>query len=155
MTTQDASRRRPSWKGVPCSAVYTSQAGLSVGRADARLQTQAFWSLAIYLLNVTLFVLVELEAPAAVRSLSGTDLTGALVTVAVVSVTLAVVRFTFLTASTCTIRLLTVDRRPQQLERRMGHRARVVSALAGFRGAVSLALTLARSSHAWTSVVNE
>lgn len=103
----------------------------------------------------TLFVLVGLEAQAAVRGLSGTDLTGALVTVAVVSVTLAVVRFTFLTASTCTIRLLTVDRRPQQLERRMGYRARVVSALAGFREAVSLALTLARSSHAWTSVVNE
>ncbi|MGF3198338.1 hypothetical protein [Streptomyces diastaticus] len=95
-----------------------------MGRADARLQTQAFWSLAMYLLNGTLFVLVGLEAQAAVRSLSGTDLTGALVTVAVVSVTLAVVRFTFLTASSYTIRLL--DRRPQQLERRMGHRARVV-----------------------------
>ncbi|MEU9247693.1 prolipoprotein diacylglyceryl transferase family protein [Streptomyces sp. NPDC048385] len=44
-------------------------------------------------------------------------------------------------STTYTIRLL--DRRPQQLERRMGHRARVVSALAGFRGAVSPALTLA------------
>ncbi|MFD4688973.1 cation:proton antiporter [Streptomyces sp. NPDC058463] len=35
-----------------------------------------------------------------------------------------------------------LDRRPQQRGRRMGHRARVVSALAGFRGAVSLALAL-------------
>lgn len=40
-------------EGVPCSAVYTIQARLSVGRADARLQTQAFWPLAMYLLNGT------------------------------------------------------------------------------------------------------
>ncbi|MFB7830105.1 cation:proton antiporter [Streptomyces sp. NPDC056056] len=59
---------------------------------------------------------------------------------AAVAVTLVVVRFAFLTASTYTIRLL--DRRPQQRERRIGHRARVVSALIGFRGAVSLALAL-------------
>ncbi|MFB7830104.1 hypothetical protein [Streptomyces sp. NPDC056056] len=47
---------------------------------DARLQTQAFWSLVVYLLNGALFVLVGLEPQTAVRGLSGTDLSGALVT---------------------------------------------------------------------------
>jgi CPA1 family monovalent cation:H+ antiporter len=60
--------------------------------------------------------------------------------VAAVSCALVVVRFLFLFVSVYTIRAL--DRRPQQRERRMGHRARVISALAGFRGAVSLALAL-------------
>ncbi|MEU9786768.1 cation:proton antiporter [Streptomyces phaeochromogenes] len=100
----------------------------------------AFWSLAMYLLNGALFVLVGLEAQAAVRELSGTALTEALLMVAAVSCALVVVRFLFLFVSVYTIRAL--DRRPQQRERRMGHRARVISALAGFRGAVSLALAL-------------
>ncbi|MEU3616463.1 cation:proton antiporter [Streptomyces sp. NPDC006872] len=60
--------------------------------------------------------------------------------VAALSCALVVVRFLFLFAAVYTIRAL--DRRTRQRERRMGHRARVVSALAGFRGAVSLALAL-------------
>ncbi|MFM9559377.1 cation:proton antiporter, partial [Streptomyces caniscabiei] len=35
-----------------------------------------------------------------------------------------------------------LDRRPEQRLRRISHRARVVSGLAGFRGAVSLAVAL-------------
>ncbi|MCF2129133.1 Na+/H+ antiporter [Strepomyces sp. STD 3.1] len=124
---------------VVCGLVM-SQAGPSLGRAAARRQTEAFWSLAMYLLNGTLFVLVGLEAQAAVRGLSGTALTEAVVMVVAVACALVVVRFLFLFVAVYTIR--TVDRRPQQRGRRMGHRARVVSALAGFRGAVSLALAL-------------
>ncbi|MFD9653972.1 cation:proton antiporter domain-containing protein [Streptomyces mirabilis] len=77
---------------------------------------------------------------AAVRSLSGTPLTEALLMVAAVSCALVIVRFLFLFVAVYTIRAL--DRRPQKQERRMGHHARMVSALAGFRGAVSLALAL-------------
>ncbi|WP_181957584.1 Na+/H+ antiporter [Streptomyces paludis] len=124
---------------VVCGLIM-SQAGPSLGGAEARRQTTAFWSLAMYLLNGVLFVLVGLEAQAAVRGLSGTALTTALLTVAAASCALVVVRFLFLFAAVYTIRAL--DRRPRQRERRMGHRARVVSALAGFRGAVSLALAL-------------
>ncbi|MFD9511001.1 cation:proton antiporter domain-containing protein [Streptomyces mirabilis] len=124
---------------VVCGLIM-SQAGSSLGRAEARRQTMAFWSLAMYLLNGALFVLVGLEAQAAVRGLSGTALSEALLMVAALSCALVVVRFSFLFAAVYTIRAL--DRRPQQRERRMGHRARVVSALAGFRGAVSLALAL-------------
>ncbi|MFC9956044.1 cation:proton antiporter [Streptomyces nigra] len=117
-----------------------SQAGPSLGRAAARRQTEAFWSLAMYLLNGALFVLVGLEAQAAVRALSGTALTEAVVMVVAVACALVIVRFLFLFTTVYTIRAL--DRRPQQRGRRMSHRARAVSALAGFRGAVSLALAL-------------
>jgi NhaP-type Na+/H+ or K+/H+ antiporter len=50
------------------------------------------------------------------------------------------VRFAFQMISVYLIRML--DRRPSQRERRMPHRARVVSTVAGFRGAVSLAIAL-------------
>ncbi|MEU5099606.1 Na+/H+ antiporter [Streptomyces sp. NPDC020996] len=124
---------------VVCGLIM-SQAGPSLGRAAARRQTEAFWSLAMYLLNGALFVLVGLEAQAAVRALSGTALTEAVVMVVAVACALVIVRFLFLFVAVYTIRAL--DRRPQQRGRRMGHRARAVSALAGFRGAVSLALAL-------------
>ncbi|MGW2478147.1 cation:proton antiporter domain-containing protein [Streptomyces sp. NPDC001665] len=124
---------------VVCGLVM-SQAGPSLGRAAARRRTEAFWSLAMYLVNGALFVMVGLEAQATVRALSSTALAQALVMIAAVVVALVVVRFLFLSASVYLIRAL--DRRPQQRGRRMGNRARVVSALAGFRGAVSLALAL-------------
>ncbi|MEU5718012.1 Na+/H+ antiporter [Streptomyces sp. NPDC020403] len=124
---------------VVCGLIM-SQAAPGLGRAEARRQTEAFWPLAMYLLNGALFVLVGLEAQAAVRGLSSTALTEAVVMVAAVACALVLVRFTFLFVSVYTIR--TLDRRPRQRERRMSHRARVVSALAGFRGAVSLALAL-------------
>ncbi|MGW5475476.1 Na+/H+ antiporter [Streptomyces sp. NPDC004008] len=124
---------------VVCGLIM-SQAGPSLGQAAARRQTEAFWSLAMYLLNGALFILVGLEAQAAVRALSSTALTEAVVMVVAVACALVIVRLLFLLVAVYTIRAL--DRRPQQRGRRMGHRARAVSALAGFRGAVSLALAL-------------
>ena len=53
---------------------------------------------------------------------------------------LIIIRFVFQTVSVAVIRVL--DRRPSQRERRMTYRARIVSSLAGFRGAVSLAIAL-------------
>lgn len=69
------------------------------------------------------------------------DLARGLLAVVAVSVVLVVVRFVFLWLSARVIRLL--DRRPTQRLRRVSDRSRVVSALAGFRGAVSLAAALA------------
>jgi len=60
--------------------------------------------------------------------------------IGVVAVTLVVVRFAFLYVTAHLIRL--IDRRPQQRLRRVSNKARVVSAIAGFRGAVSLAVAL-------------
>src|SRR3954471_2551117 len=122
-------------------------AGLAVGFTSARIstaasrrQTESAWPLGSQLLNGALFVLIGLEVQTVIRDL-GIVAIGRLVGVVVaVWVGLLVVRFGFQTLSVSLIRLL--DRRPSQRARRMTYRARVVSAFAGFRGAVSLAIAL-------------
>ena len=124
---------------VTCGLIM-GHLGPRVGRADARQQTESFWSLSTFVLNAALFVLVGLETQSAARGLSGTGLVKAAAMVGVVAVTLVVVRFAFLYVTAHLIRL--IDRRPQQRLRRVTNKARVVSAVAGFRGAVSLAVAL-------------
>src|SRR4051812_16689168 len=122
-------------------------AGLAVGYASARIstaasrrQTESAWPLGSQLLNGTLFVLIGLEVQVVVRDLGIADVVRLLAVVVAVWVGLLVVRFGFQTLSVSLIRLL--DRRPSQRGRRMSYRARVVSAVAGFCGAVSLAIAL-------------
>lgn len=81
-----------------------------------------------------------LELQSAVRGLTSTALASALFTVLAVSATLVVVRIAFLFLSAYVIRAL--DRRPEQLLRRVSDRSRIVVGLCGFRGAVSLAVAL-------------
>ena len=83
---------------VVCGLIM-SQAGPRIGRAGQRRQTEAFWSLATFLLNGALFVLVGLELRAADRNLTSADLARALITVGAVSAVLVVVRFAFLCAT--------------------------------------------------------
>lgn len=118
-----------------------SQLGPRVVRAETRRQGEAFWSLATFLLNGALFVLVGLELPRAVSELSGGEVAAGLGAVAVVTVVLVAVRLLYLFGVTYLIRL--VDRSESQRRRRVSDRARVLSGLAGFRGAVSLAAALA------------
>jgi monovalent cation/hydrogen antiporter len=118
-----------------------SQAAPRRMRADTRQQGQAFWNLSSFVLNGALFVLVGLELQAVVRDLSSASLGRGLLAVAAVSTVVIGTRFLWLFTVPYLIRLL--DRRPQQRLRRVGARGRVVSAAAGFRGAVSLALALA------------
>jgi CPA1 family monovalent cation:H+ antiporter len=125
---------------VVCGLVM-SQVGPRVGRADTRQQMTAFWSLATFLLNGALFVLVGLEAQSAARGLTSVDLARGLLAVAVVSAVVIGTRLVWLFTTPYVIRAL--DRRPQQRLRRVGARARMVSGFAGFRGAVSLAIALA------------
>ena len=125
---------------VVCGLIM-SQVGPRVGRAYTRQQTAAFWTLSTFLLNGALFVLVGLEVHAAVRGLTSTDLARGLAAVAAVSAVVIGVRFAWMFTTPYLIRAL--DRRPQQRLRRVGARGRVVSAVAGFRGAVSLAAALA------------
>ena len=122
-------------------------AGLAVGYASARIstaasrrQTESAWPLGSQLLNGSLFVLIGLEVQVVVRDLGTNEVVRLLGVVVAVWVGLLVVRFAFQTLSISLIRLL--DRRPSQRARRMTYRARVVSAVAGFRGAVSLAIAL-------------
>jgi CPA1 family monovalent cation:H+ antiporter len=118
-----------------------SQAAPRLQAPDSRQQTTAFWTLATFLLNGALFVLIGLELPSAVRGLTSVELGQGLLVAAVVALVVVGVRFAWLFTSPYLIRAL--DRRPQQRLRRVGARARVVSAVAGFRGAVSLAAALA------------
>jgi monovalent cation/hydrogen antiporter len=111
-----------------------------LGHPAARQQTEAFWSLSVFLLNGALFVLVGLELQGAARSLTSAELSRGLALVGAVSAAVVGTRFAWVFTVTYLIRAL--DRRPQQRLRRVGARVRVVSAVAGFRGAVSLAVAL-------------
>ncbi|WP_251024573.1 cation:proton antiporter [Arthrobacter sp. ISL-65] len=126
---------------VVVAGLFMSQIGPRVIRAGARRQGESFWSLTAFLLNGALFVLVGLELPSAVRGLSSVGLATGLLAVAAVSAVVVGIRFLFLFVTTYAIRL--IGRRPEQRLRRVSNRARVVSGVAGFRGAVSLAAALA------------
>ena len=126
---------------VVTAGLIMTQLGPRVGTAAARLLTDSSWRLVTFVLNATLFVLVGLQAQASIRNLTSFSLLRAVAIIAVVCVMLIVVRIAFQFVAVYTIRAL--DRRPQQRLRRVGHRSRIVSGLAGFRGAVSLAAALA------------
>ena len=122
-----------------------SQAGPRIIRAETRQQGQAFWSLTTFLLNGALFVLVGLELPRAVSDLPGRQLAQGLFLVAVVTAVIVAVRLLYLFLDAYVFRLL--DRRERRLKPRVNNRIRVVSGMAGFRGAVSLAAALATPQH--------
>jgi CPA1 family monovalent cation:H+ antiporter len=124
---------------VVCGLVM-SQLGPRVGRADARAQTNAIWTLATYLLNGSLFVLVGIEIQAVVRKLQPAQVVEGLVGIAVVGAVVVVVRFAFLFGSAGVIHALTRSRPERGL--RQTNRDRLVRGSAGFRGAVSLAAAL-------------
>jgi CPA1 family monovalent cation:H+ antiporter len=100
-----------------------------------------FWALSTTVLSSSLFVLVGISAQSAVRGLTSTSLLRALADTLVVAVVVIGVRWLWTYTTPYLIRL--VDRRPAQRSRRVGARQRTVSAVAGFRGAVSLAAVLA------------
>lgn len=130
--------------GVLAVVVYglvRSQTAPRQMRADTRQQGQSFWTLATYVLNGALFVLVGLQLQSAVRDLTSVALTRGLLAVAAVSAVVIGTRLAWFFTVPYLIRLL--DRRPQQRQRRVGVRGRMVSGVAGFRGAVSLAAALA------------
>ena len=106
--------------------------------AASRRQTESAWPLGSYLLNGALFVLIGLQVQAAMHEIAARDVGRLLLSTVAVWLALIIVRFVFQTVSVAVIRVL--DRRPSQRGRRMSYRARVVSSIAGFRGAVSLAI---------------
>ncbi|NLH71233.1 MAG: Na+/H+ antiporter [Brooklawnia sp.] len=125
---------------VTCG-LYMSQVTPRVVAAVTRQQGAAFWTLSTFLLNGALFVLVGIQVPASVRALDSGLVGVGLIVVGAVYVSILLVRFGFLVTSAYLIRA--VDRRPQQRLLRTTNRARLVSTVAGLRGAVSLAVALA------------
>ena len=122
-------------------------AGLIVAYINPRISTAASrrqaawtWPLGSFLLNGSLFVLIGFEVQAVAHEIPGREIGWLVLITLAVWLVLLVVRFVFQTTSVMIIRIL--DRRPSQRLRRTTYRARIVSAVAGFRGAVSLAIAL-------------
>jgi Na+/H+ antiporter len=117
-----------------------SQIGPRVGRADTRVQTNAFWTLTTYLLNGALFVLVGIEMQTVVRTMDMGRILIGIVGIALITAVVVVTRFAFLFASAGVIHALTRNRPEHGL--RQSNKDRLVRGTAGFRGAVSLAAAL-------------
>ncbi|MFF2485682.1 Na+/H+ antiporter [Microbacterium sp. NPDC058062] len=111
-----------------------------ISTAASRRQAAWTWPLGSFLLNGSLFVLIGFEVQAVAHEIPGREIGWLVVMTVAVWLVLLVARFVFQTTSAMIIRLL--DRRPSQRLRRTTYRARIVSAVAGFRGAVSLAIAL-------------
>ncbi len=126
---------------VVIAGLMISQTGPRASTPQSRQQTLAFWSLATSILNGALFVLIGIEAQSAIRAVPAGEIPALILLTVLAWVAIIVIRFVFQMVTVSLIRLL--DRRPAQRTRRMSHRARVVSAVAGFRGAISLAVALA------------
>jgi Na+/H+ antiporter len=107
---------------------------------QSRTQAEHAWPLATSLLNGALFLLVGVETHLLVFRFDLSKLLLLTGVAAAVAATLVVSRFLFLQLTVTIIRAL--DRSPEQRKRRMSYRARLVSGVAAFRGAVSLAIAL-------------
>ncbi|OHV05139.1 Na+/H+ antiporter [Mycobacterium talmoniae] len=128
---------------VLVSALVLTYVGPRVIRARSRLQSFAFWDIATFLINGSLWVFVGVQIPGAVRGIADVHggLRGAVVLALAVTGVVIASRIAWVEGTTVLIR--TLDRRPVQRTRRVGWRQRTVTSWAGFRGAVSLAAALA------------
>lgn len=126
---------------VVVAGLLISQLSPRITGAAARQQTTAFWSLATTVLSSALFVLVGLQAQTAVRGLTSASAGRATGYILAVTAVVIGTRLTWLYTVPYVIRA--IDRRPAQRLRRVGARERSLSAVTGFRGAISLAAALA------------
>ena len=127
---------------VVVCGLFMSQVTPRITGAATRQIVIPFWALSTTVLSSALFVLIGLSAQSAVpRPEQHLHCLRALVDVLVVTAVVIGVRWVWVYTTPYLIRLL--DRRPAQRLRRVPARQRTVSAVAGFRGAVSLAAVLA------------
>ncbi|MFZ1179324.1 MAG: Na+/H+ antiporter [Mycobacterium sp.] len=128
---------------VMVAALMLAYAGPVVIRARSRLQSYAFWDIATFLINGSLWVFVGVQIPGALRGISGVDggLRHALFIA--LAVTGVVIASRIFWGEITTVLLRLIDRRQVQRARRVSWRQRFVTTWAGFRGAVSLAAALA------------
>ncbi|WP_435742940.1 Na+/H+ antiporter [Microbacterium sp. PMB16] len=125
---------------VVVSGLIMSQAAPRVIRAQHRSQALAFWPLLTFLINAVLFVFVGIELQTIGGTFTGPELAAAVGIVLVVSAVVIATRFLFVFGSFGFQRLLArVTGRASSVD---GARVQVINSLAGFRGAVSLAVAL-------------
>jgi CPA1 family monovalent cation:H+ antiporter len=125
---------------VTCG-VYLGWRAPGIASAQTRLEAFALWSILVFLLNAVLFMLIGLQLPVVVDGLDGRGAAEVIGYAALVCATVIAARFAWLFTTPYAIRAL--DRRPQQRDRRVDARQRVVVAWSGLRGAVSMAAALA------------
>ena len=128
---------------VLVAGLVLTYSGPRVIRARSRIQAYAFWDLATFLINGSLFVFVGVQIPGAIRGIAGVK--GGLwhAVIVALAVTGVVVATRIAWSEITTVLIRAVDRRAVQRARRLGWRQRAVNSWAGFRGAVSLAAALA------------
>jgi CPA1 family monovalent cation:H+ antiporter len=121
--------------------------GLIVGYRSPELSTPAsrlrgygFWEVLVFLLNAVLFTLVGLQLPG-ILSAQDRSAVELIALAALVSAVVIGARLTWVNTTPYILRA--IDRRPQQVARRVGWRLRLVAGWSGLRGSVSLAAALA------------
>jgi Na+/H+ antiporter len=123
------------------AGLYVGWRAPELASAATRLLGFSFWEVLVYLLNAVLFILVGLQLQPILGAVGGTSMATLVGQAALISAVVIGVRFAWLFTVPYLIRL--VDRRPAQVARRLGARARLVLGWSGMRGAVSLAAALA------------
>jgi CPA1 family monovalent cation:H+ antiporter len=126
---------------VVVAALILSRASPLLLSGTGRVEILGFWRVTTFLLNGSLFVLIGIQLPHVVRDLRSLTLAQATLTALAVSGTVIVTRLLFVNVLPYVLRAL--DRRPQQVARRVPTRQRAPGAWGGVRGAVSLAAALA------------
>ena len=124
---------------VTCGIVISRFAAphMSLG---SRVLGTPFWTILTYILNTILFVMVGVALPGIAAGLPRADLTRGLILIPIIYIAMVAGRFAGHHLIIFSIRAL--DRRPEQRLRRTNIRGRIVSTVAGFRGAISLAMAL-------------
>ncbi|MEU5529092.1 Na+/H+ antiporter [Micromonospora chersina] len=138
--------------GVVVAGLVLSYAGPRVIRARSRITAYAFWDLSTFMINGSLFVLLGMQVPRSLRSItSHSPLESFGIAVLIVLVVTAT-RMIWVHLSVGGLQGL--DRRESRRARRFDARVRTAAGWAGFRGAVSLAAALAVpvTTHAGTPV---
>ncbi|MFG2102117.1 Na+/H+ antiporter [Micromonospora echinaurantiaca] len=126
---------------VVVAGLMLAYASPRVIRARSRIMAFDFWDLSTFLINGSLFILLGMQIPRALRSLTSTSTAQAL-TIAV-GVTGVVIAIRLLYVHVTTALIQAVDRRSSRRATRVPWRVRTATGWAGFRGAVSLAAALA------------
>jgi Na+/H+ antiporter len=128
---------------VLVSALMLAYVSPRVIRARSRLVSFAFWDIATFLINGSLWVFVGVQIPSAIRGISRVDGGVRHAVMLALAVTGVVIATRLLWGESTAALVRAVDRREAQRARRVDWRQRLVSGWAGFRGAVSLAAAIA------------
>ncbi|MEV1145821.1 Na+/H+ antiporter [Micromonospora sp. NPDC049799] len=125
---------------VVVAGLLLSYAGPRIIRARSRVVAYTFWDLSTFLINGSLFVLLGMQVPRALRGLTSISTGRAVVIAVVVTVLVVAIRMAWIHLSTAAVRLFDRSARDNP---EFSWRVATAAGWAGFRGAVSLAAALA------------